>query len=281
MTEPPSPNQESAAEVRFGAWLREQRELRGIDLAYVVTFTRLSHGQIEALEGGDWDRFAASVYLRGAVMNYARAIGADVEDILSRLQIEVPGAFVAEAGADAPLPNALTAPEARSHRPMLLIGVVAAVALLGLLFWAALERERAGEVPAGKNAAQAESTATLPITAPLAGTAVTSNADVRAPDASTSGTDAKPPVAAVAPVPEPHRIQLRAGADSWVEVQADDGPPKNLVLRKGRRLKVEAFREARIRAGNAGGVTIVVDGSVLAAPMGPAGAVREKRLNFE
>jgi len=69
----------------FGAYLRQQRELRGISLLFVAEKTKISHDRLSALEEGRWDRFPARIYLLGAIRSYASALGMNGDDLVLRL----------------------------------------------------------------------------------------------------------------------------------------------------------------------------------------------------
>ena len=70
------------------------------------------------------------------------------------------------------------------------------------------------------------------------------------------------------------RVVLRATKDSWVQVMSADGSLLlTRVLRPGDRYLVPNRDDLVLMTGNAGGIEIVVDGSIVAA-IGPVGAVR-------
>jgi hypothetical protein len=86
-------------QVAFGAWLRRQREERGIPVGEIADLTRLPAGRITALEDGRWDVFGATTYVRGAVRAYSTAIGLDADATLLKLEADGLGDGVAEPWA--------------------------------------------------------------------------------------------------------------------------------------------------------------------------------------
>ncbi len=58
-------------------------------LAEVVELTQLKADQVQALEGGRYEEFAAPVYVRGFVRSYANLLKLDVEALLSQLDAEM------------------------------------------------------------------------------------------------------------------------------------------------------------------------------------------------
>ncbi|MCZ6885782.1 MAG: DUF4115 domain-containing protein [Alphaproteobacteria bacterium] len=76
------------------------------------------------------------------------------------------------------------------------------------------------------------------------------------------------------PAPPKSRIELRAIADSWIQVKNAAGAViATRILGRGESYKVPPEVGLRLTTGNAGGLEILVDG-VPIAPIGPFGAVR-------
>jgi len=73
----------------IGDQLRRAREAQGLSVAEVVDQTKLMTDQIHALEAGDWGAFAAPVYMRGFVRNYAGLLKLDVEEVMKGLEVEL------------------------------------------------------------------------------------------------------------------------------------------------------------------------------------------------
>ena len=75
---------------RLGAWLRERRETRGLDLARVERDTRISRRYIEAIELDQLELLPAPVYARGFVRGYARYLGLDEGEARARMPRDLP-----------------------------------------------------------------------------------------------------------------------------------------------------------------------------------------------
>ena len=70
------------------------------------------------------------------------------------------------------------------------------------------------------------------------------------------------------------RIEIRAKADSWVQVRTAEGTLLvSRILGRGTSYAVPPQEGLRLTTGNAGGLEILVDG-VPVPPLGPFGAVR-------
>ncbi len=93
----------------IGQLLREAREQKGISLEEVSETTKIQPRYLKSLEEGDFTPFAGKVYARGALKNYAEAIGMDPQEVIhlyheAMKQVEVvndkkkqPGAGAEEA----------------------------------------------------------------------------------------------------------------------------------------------------------------------------------------
>lgn len=74
---PMAPPELPAGERMHGAWLRKWREYRQIDLRDLSNQIKITVTQLENIEAHRFDRLPASVYLKGFLRNYARALGLD------------------------------------------------------------------------------------------------------------------------------------------------------------------------------------------------------------
>ena len=83
-----------------------------------------------------------------------------------------------------------------------------------------------------------------------------------------------PAPAEAAPAMVSTRIEIRAKADSWVQVRTAEGTLlMTRILGQGTSYAVPPQEGLRLTTGNAGGLEILVDG-VPVPPLGPFGAVR-------
>src|SRR2546428_12213755 len=63
----------------FGAKLREARERRGVTLRQIANATKISVGQLEALERNDISKLPGGIFSRAFVRSYAVEVGLDPE----------------------------------------------------------------------------------------------------------------------------------------------------------------------------------------------------------
>lgn len=72
-----------------GEQLRQAREKANLSTADVAEQTKIRKDHVESLEAGDYDVFAAPVYIRGFVRTYASIVKLDVSSLLAELDREL------------------------------------------------------------------------------------------------------------------------------------------------------------------------------------------------
>ena len=71
--------------------LRHARESRQLTIDQVAELTKIRTDRIRALEAGEYNSFSATIYIRGSVKNYARALKLDEAKLLGVLDAELKG----------------------------------------------------------------------------------------------------------------------------------------------------------------------------------------------
>ena len=66
----------------LGNLLRDAREQKGISLEEISKHTKIQEKYLKSMEDGDFTPFAGQVYVKGALKNYAEAIGLDVGEVV-------------------------------------------------------------------------------------------------------------------------------------------------------------------------------------------------------
>src|SRR5687768_15832347 len=87
VTDAPPPRDEGAvviAREAFAAWLRAEREARGIALEEIARVTKIQFRTLQLLEGAEFDELPADVFVRGFIRNYARVVGLDANLAIAR-----------------------------------------------------------------------------------------------------------------------------------------------------------------------------------------------------
>jgi cytoskeleton protein RodZ len=72
-----------------GEQLRTAREKQGLSIADIVDQTKLRSDHVRALEEGNYDVFAAPVYVRGFVRSYASIVKLNIPALMAELEAEL------------------------------------------------------------------------------------------------------------------------------------------------------------------------------------------------
>ncbi|HHS49604.1 MAG TPA: hypothetical protein ENN07_00605 [candidate division Zixibacteria bacterium] len=74
----------------LGEYLQQMREARGITREEISKLTRIGLQYVIALEEGDYESLPPDIYVRGFIKSYGEALGADIEELLTRYESEKP-----------------------------------------------------------------------------------------------------------------------------------------------------------------------------------------------
>jgi len=191
----PEPQPHEPAHV--GELLSEGREHAGMSIGDVANRLRMSVKQIEAIERADYAVLPAGTFLRGFVRNYAKAVGLNVEDVLTLLERTHPSGVALKAtGVVAPMiaaepvafqsrSDALATPKARAIFAALLVACLMAVVWY---WWEFVRPHRAdGGRPREAQTVVVQPTVVAPLPVPAAGAepAAESSPPLAAPAAAT------------------------------------------------------------------------------------------------
>jgi cytoskeletal protein RodZ len=116
----------------FGQFLRAQRELKRLSVAFVAQATKISPTLIEALEEGQSERFPERIFLLNYVRSYAESVGLPPAEVLAKFE-----------ALALPVEAPLQLPESGRLQPVwkagrLLVWLFAAASLLAFWYAAAL-----------------------------------------------------------------------------------------------------------------------------------------------
>ncbi len=286
----------------IGAQLREERLRRKLALDDIARETRISSRYLQAIEAEDYAKLPGLVFTRNFVRQYAKLLEIDAEQLLNQMP-KLDESMV-------PLPD----PPARVRRrqwhlrsnpafasaawlAVLMVAGVAAYYHFNGFPWvreklpemwrttqaAAVATHQAAEVksvaaapqlPAGAGAAEQSAAAQQNTAVPAAPVVM---ADAAVPPAAPQTAIAAPdPAAASRPV----QVVVKAHAASWLQVTADGKPAYTGTLRPNETKTISADGAVRVLTGNAGGVTISLNGRML-DPLGEDGQVRSVRLTVD
>jgi len=76
--------------ITLGAYLRRERERRGLALRTISESTKVSVGLLEGLEADDISRWPGGIFRRAFVRSYAECVGLDPDDVAKRFARQHP-----------------------------------------------------------------------------------------------------------------------------------------------------------------------------------------------
>jgi transcriptional regulator with XRE-family HTH domain len=241
----------------LGEEFRSAREARGLTLSDVAEQIHIRSVYLNAIENEDWPSIGAPVYVRGFIRTYARFLGLDAEGSVQRFNETIP----AERPAVAP-PVAVSALERERTGPSVwaILGTLVALALVAFVGYEWWQFSSGG---AGRRIA----------TQPSPRPAVSAAAAI--PDGTPK--PALPRPVAVQPSPlAHHQLAIRLTQRSWLRVVVDGRNQLEGIFPAGTS-RTFTGTVADLRVGNAGGVTVSVNGGP-ARTLGGVGDVVEQRI---
>jgi transcriptional regulator with XRE-family HTH domain len=257
----------------FGEELQREREIRGISLKEIADSTKISKRFLEAIERNDHKTLPAPVFTRGFVREYARYLGLNADEMVSRYNYGAAGDDRIEktqhldrlvqpppAAIERPDPvkRGIPAPYARVDRNVYMV-IVLVILLMGAAYWAVRHKR---EVAAAEARAELTATAAKPSTGH-----VIPVAPAPAPASATPAVDGSL-----------LRLTMELTGDSWVSLEADGRTVLNDDLKRGERRAFEAREGFRFKTiGNAGGVELTLN-DVKIPPLGDEGKVLHNRV---
>ncbi|MBV9736215.1 MAG: helix-turn-helix domain-containing protein [Acidisphaera sp.] len=293
---------------RIGAELRSVRERLGWSLDDVEASLRIRYPYLLAIEDGRTADLPGGTYTIGFVRAYAALLGLDQDEVARRFRAEA-GDVNRRTELEFPAP---VAERGVPTGAVVLLGAVLAAGAYVAWYRMSGEQpgqtvqqvpdrlaplaETASPAPASPMPPQAAPAPPVVAPEPAVPSVPPSSAAAAIPPpppalraASPAAIATAPPMPAAVPGPTPPaatgasspvpgpdqgRIVLRAHADAWVQVRDPAGKVLlNRVLHSGEAWPVPAGPQPVLTTGNAGGLDLLVDGSV-APSIGANGAVR-------
>jgi cytoskeleton protein RodZ len=217
-----------------GKYLKKERESRNLCLEEVAKNTRISEHILAAIENDRNDLLPSATYIRGFLSAYAKSMGIDPNDVILRYQRchEIGKTPVLESAS-----GEKTSPKTK-YRWVIL--VVLGGILIGLvLFYSRLPVSTPPiEPPPPKPAAKPEIKEPPPVSPPQAATPL-------------------------APQEAPFSLELKAVEETWVRIQINGHPEKEMILKPGETVSYQASDRIQLLIGNAGGLDLTFNGKAL------------------
>jgi cytoskeleton protein RodZ len=262
-----------------GSQLRQARSRLGLTLEQVSARTRICTKNLEALENDDLSHISSPFFYRSFVRQFAEQLNLDyasmapaVQDAVSAIpEPLIPGqALPGQAEQSHPKVPALPLGRPRSMRwlsPLLSLSVM----LVGFSgFYALWQNTRSNS----RHSVASRIGALLP-------NALSPHTQTAAPKAppQTVSPAAPAPLESNAqpvqptPAEAPFRVELSALERTWLSIVADGRPTFSGILQAAETKILEGHDNARIRTGNAGGISMVFNGKPIGI-LGRRGQVR-------
>lgn len=276
----------------IGQRLRSAREGRGLSLEEIEAVTRIRRRYLEALETEAFDQLPAAAYAQAFLRAYATYLelpAEDLQEIYPRLRA---GPAMAH-GSSIDVRLTPATPQSRGRRIIAAIAAIVGIVavLLGYMlydqlrqFASTLPPSSPEQVPSGTRSSATPSSVPLAPTGALPSSSAEAppsaqpegtqpqGTELQAAQQAVPGGPAQPPSASSPPASAPAQQMLLAGpiqvvvdaADrSWIRAIADGVNVFEGFVRMGDRQVWQAQRELAITVGNAGAVTLSVNGQSL------------------
>jgi cytoskeletal protein RodZ len=231
--------------VSIGETLADQRREAGLTITQVSSQTRIRETVIRAIERDDFTHCGGNFYARGHIKGIARVVGLDPEPLIREYDEEHGGAPHAMPAAQALEPAIpIRFRERRSPNWSLAM----AIALVLVLAYGVVRAVGGG----GEGHDVVQPAARAPATA----------SQTPRPTPSASHSDS----VALAP-PTDVTVRIKAKLTTWINIRDNKG--KQLfsgLLRRGEAKEWTARKRIRVVLGNAGGVSLIVNGKSLGSP---------------
>jgi cytoskeleton protein RodZ len=249
----------------FGNRLREARERRGVSLRQIANATKISISALEALEKNAISRLPGGIFSRAFVRSYALEVGLDPEETIQEFIAQFPHDSVT---AGHPTSEQVEDNEAiESNRRMattFLRLILVSVPVAGVVLYFGNAGRPAVLPSEGPSVVVAAAPETVPVPPPAAA-AVPTTAPAHQGSAPTPAA------------PDRLTIVLSASRASWLSATVDGGKSEGF-LQAGERRTIEARQDVLLTVGDAGAVTMTLNGAA-AKPLGKTGDVVTRRLD--
>lgn len=254
--------------MEFGPHLRRAREKRGLSLQQVAAITKISARVLEALERNDISKLPGGIFSRSFVRAYAREVGLDPEETVERFVESFPPE--AEERAPVAAAQAVDAEGFESgRRAAVTLLQVLGISVLVVLAVAVYRSMRPTPTAQPPVPAITEPVREAPPAAPAAAeaqppAAVSPEAGAQLPAASTTPGPAASEAAGgesfVATPETPLALTVVASEECWLSLSVDGQKVVARNLQPGERVQFRARTVIILSAGNAGALTLTING---------------------
>jgi len=275
--------QAPAPATRLGNDLTAAREKINLTVGEVAQATRISHRHIQSLEEGRYSDLPGGMYNRAFLRSYCKFLGLDPEPFLNRYEEE--STPISEKAARTKARTAAVSAESLRFPPVLLWSIMLLASVAGLYFSRHWIRDvfspyfshppatMLPQSPAAPQPAPAKTPETAAADATAATTPQPLSAGAVPPEpAAAPQVAAPPPVSDIAP--GTLRLEFTAEQECWVSVRMDGTSSRSILLRQGETQTYDAKESFFVILGNAGGVSLKINGKPARALGAPGEVIR-------
>jgi cytoskeletal protein RodZ len=253
----------------LGKYLKNQRESKKISLREVAKNTRVREHVLRAIEEDQYHLLPPATYVKGFLLAYAKYLKLDPNDVLLRYETVLKGGPITRPSTQPPRPKQ-EVPPAQPSKPKgkvlwntkqtwVVVGVIV-ISFIVFYFFSPFAPKPPTEPIPGKLVERKSPTVPSP-----AGTAPPHAPEGKSVVPEKKRLTPSGPVTTPASVQEkkPIALQLKAIEETWLSLQADDEPGKEMILKPGEGTTVQASGQILMKLGNAGGLDLVLNGKLL------------------
>ena len=255
----------------IGAFLKNERQRRGLDLGLISEITRIRPHILKALENEEWGSLPSPIFVKGFVRSYAHALGLDEGEVLA--------VYKKIAPVESTLPKPLGEP-VRSRKTFLAVLILILVSMVSTYFWWK-EYLPGKRVSVSSQVIHPEEPASSPVAEsvePEAYTEKNSAPTTRAAEPLPEPIDIEPPselleekvvtpsyaesVSTIEsefysdPEISQHILKANVREKTWIRIFVDEQGPKEYIFSPGSHPEWKAKEGLELLIGNAGGISL-------------------------
>ena len=254
----------------LGFQLKQLREKKMLSIDQIAARTMIQPRLLLAIESGNVSILPEAVYVRGFLKRYADSLDLNGAEFVSSFPLEPDMRAINPSWQESP---------AAQLRPLHLYVAYAALiaAAIGGLSYLL---NRSAPLPSAVKSPPAVTTPASNPSAPPSAIAspTTTSPAAASPTTASPATVSPQPSASPSPSPDatgkPIRVNVALSSRSWLRVVVDGKTDFEGILEQGTQRTWTATRELRVRAGDAGAVTVTYNDEQ-PKPMGEAGSVQQ------
>ncbi len=250
----------------LGEKLKRQRELRNITIEEISEATKIQMRFLRALEEDNFEDLPAEAFIKGFIQAYCEFIGINGRDMVNKYLLQIREEEEREE---------VESPEKGKNIGYILpVFIFSILILLGGLFtgfyYTAKESGKEKHTTGGKNKVKKSKKAVVP---PSGETKKQHSEEPHGPTGGSEKAVSGNPAVPTGEKKDTLELAVRSDAKSWIKISKKDEVLINRILEGGEKRNFEiAKQELRLSVGNAGGVSVKINGKEI-PPLGSSGEV--------